>query len=98
MAQPDISHLGRFNLSPILLKTELINSIGQTMHQIRPQSIEIIIMIGHQYDHTIKFARLKFRRYFKNTLSPDEAIKPITIRPASTKRFINLKLIGNQLL
>ena len=82
-------------MKPIRAASEVSNSIGQTIHQIRPKKIDEMIIKGHQYDQTIRFARFVLRRIFANAMSFVSAAKPSTISSTNTASVIICNTRGN---
>jgi hypothetical protein len=80
---------------PIRAAREVSNSIGQTIHQIRPKKIAEMIITGHQYDQTIRFARFVLRRILAKAMSSVFAAKPSTISNTNTTSVITCNTSGN---
>jgi hypothetical protein len=81
ITQPERSARGASILKPILTREDVTNSIGQIMHHTRPNNTALMMINGHQYDQTIRFARLVFLRTFANSVSSVLAASPPQASP-----------------
>jgi hypothetical protein len=95
ITQPFLNSCGAFRRNPNRPARDVTNSIGHTIHHARPSKIAAMMINGHQYDQTTRFARFVFRSTLAKLASSVLTPKPPKMSSPKITSIINCGTIGN---